>query len=149
VPPGLGQPIFDSLDADLAKMLFNIPAVKGVEVGAGFKSAEMKGSEFNDSYSTREGKITTLTNNAGGILGGISSGTPISVRVAIKPTPSIRKKQKTVDLSSMKETIIEVKGRHDPCIVPKAVSAVESSTALILTDHMLRAGAIPKVLAEE
>lgn len=149
VPPGLGQPIFDSLDADLAKMLFNIPAVKGVEVGAGFKSAEMKGSEFNDFYSIREGKITTLTNNAGGIQGGISSGMPISVSVAIKPTSSIGKKQKTVDLSRMKDTIIEVKGRHDPCIVPKAVPVVESSTALILADHMLRAGAIPKVLAEE
>lgn len=149
LPPGVGEPIFDSLDADIAKMLFNIPAVKGVEVGAGFKAAEMKGSEFNDAYTVREGEIGTLTNNSGGILGGISSGMAILVRAAIKPTPSIRKNQKTVDLSRMEETSIVVRGRHDPCIVPKAVPVVEASVALVLADHMLRAGVIPKVLHGE
>jgi chorismate synthase len=149
VPAGVGEPIFDSLDADIAKMLFNIPAVKGVEVGAGFGAAEMKGSEFNDAYRVEKGKVVTLTNNSGGILGGISSGMPISVRVAMKPTPSIKKNQKTVNLSTMRETTIAFEGRHDPCIVPKAVPVVEASIALVLADHMLRAGVLPKVLKGE
>jgi len=148
IPVGIGEPLFDSLDADIAKMLFNVPATKGVEFGAGFKAAELKGSENNDVYAMRNGKIVTLTNNAGGVLGGISSGMPILVRVAIKPTPSIRKEQRTVDLSRRKETTIQVKGRHDPCIVPKAVAVVESAVAIVLADHMLRAGIIPKVLPE-
>ena len=146
VPVGIGEPLFDSLDADIAKMLFDVPAVKGVEFGAGFKAAQLKGSENNDPYVIRDGKIVTLTNNAGGILGGLSSGMPILVRAAIKPTPSISKKQKTVDLSKMEETLIRVKGRHDPCIVPKAVPVIESAVAIVLADHMLRAGFIPKVL---
>jgi chorismate synthase len=148
VPVGVGEPFFDSLDAGVAKMLFNVPAVKGVEFGAGFKAAELKGSENNDAYVIQNGKIANLTNNAGGILGGISSGMPILVRVAIKPTPSISKKQKTVNLSKMEETIIQVKGRHDTCIVPKAVTVIESALAIVLADHMLRAGKIPKVLKE-
>jgi chorismate synthase len=146
VPVGVGEPLFDSLDADISKMLFDVPAVKGVEFGAGFKAARLKGSENNDPYVIRDGKIVTLTNNAGGILGGLSSGMPILVRTAIKPTPSISKKQKTVDLSKMKETLIRVKGRHDPCIVPKAVPVIESTVAIVVVDHMLRAGFIPKVL---
>lgn len=149
VPVGVGEPLFDSLDADIAKMLFNVPAVKGVEFGIGFKAARLKGSENNDPYAICDGKIVTLTNNAGGILGGLSSGMPILVRVAIKPTPSISKKQKTVDLSKMEETFIQVKGRHDPCIVPKAVPVIESAVAIVLTDHMLRAGIIPKVLRRQ
>jgi len=149
VPVGVGEPLFDSLDADIAKMLFNVPAVKGVEFGIGFKAARLKGSENNDPYAIRDGKIVTLTNNAGGILGGLSSGMPILVRVAIKPTPSISKKQKTVDLSKMEETVIQVKGRHDPCIVPKAVPVIESAVAIVLADHMLRAGVIPKVLRRQ
>lgn len=148
VPVGVGEPLFDSLDADIAKMLFNVPAVKGVEFGAGFKAARMRGSENNDPYTIRDGKIVTLTNNAGGVLGGLSSGMPIVVRAAIKPTPSIPKEQKTVDLSKMEETTIQVKGRHDPCVVPKAVPVVESAVAIVLADHMLRAGIIPKVLRE-
>lgn len=146
VPVGVGEPLFDSLDADIAKMLFNVPAVKGVEFGAGFKATRLKGSENNDPYVIGDGKIVTLTNNAGGILGGLSSGMPIRVRVAIKPTPSISKKQKTVDLSKMEETLIRVKGRHDPCIVPKAVPVIESAVAIVLADHMLRAVFIPRVL---
>jgi len=146
VPVGVGEPLFDSLDADVAKILFDVPAVKGVEFGAGFKAAQLKGSENNDQYVIRDRKIVTLTNNAGGILGGLSSGMPVLVRVAIKPTPSISKEQKTVDLSKMGETLIRVKGRHDPCVVPKAVPVIESAVAIVLADHMLRAGFIPKVL---
>ena len=146
VPVGVGEPLFDSLDADIAKMLFDVPAVKGVEFGAGFKAARLKGSENNDPYVIQNGKIVTLTNNAGGILGRLSSGMPILVRATMKPTPSISKEQETVDLSKMEETLIRVKGRHDPCIVPKAVPVIESAVAIVLVDHMLRAGFIPKVL---
>ncbi|KPV63559.1 MAG: chorismate synthase [Candidatus Bathyarchaeota archaeon BA2] len=146
VPVGVGEPLFDSLDADMAKMLFDVPAVKGVEFGVGFKAARLRGSENNDPFAIRGGKIVTLTNNAGGVLGGLSSGMPIVVRVAIKPTPSISKEQKTVDLSKMEETTIKVRGRHDPCVVPKAVPVIESAVAIVLADHMLRAGFIPKVL---
>jgi chorismate synthase len=149
VPVGVGEPIFDSLDADIAKMLFDVPAVKGVEFGAGFKATQLKGSENNDAYAIRGGKIVTLTNNAGGVLGGMSSGMPILVRAAVKPTSSISKEQKTVELSKMEETPIRVRGRHDPCIVPKAVPVIESAVAVVLADHMLRAGIIPKVLQEQ
>jgi len=149
VPVGIGEPIFDSLDAEIAKMLFDVPAVKGVEFGAGFKAAQLRGSENNDAYAIREGEIVTITNNAGGVLGGMSSGMPIVVRAAIKPTSSISKEQKSVDLSKMEETLIRVGGRHDPCIVPKAVPVIESAVAVVLADHMLRAGVIPKVLRKE
>jgi chorismate synthase len=148
VPAGVGEPLFDSLDADIAKMLLTIPAVKGVEFGAGFKAAELRGSENNDAYLMRNGKIVALTNNAGGILGGMSSGMPIIVRVAVKPTPSIAKEQRTVNLPKMENTTMKVTGRHDPCVVPKAVPVVESAVAIILVDHMIRAGFIPKVLKE-
>ena len=146
VPAGLGEPIFDSLDSDIAKMVLNIPAVKGVEFGAGFRSASLRGSENNDPYVIRKGKIVTLSSNSGGILGGISNGMPIVVRVALKPTSSIAKRQKTVDLGRMEETEIEVAGRHDPCIVPRAVPVVESCLALVIADHAIRSGKIPRVL---
>lgn len=146
---GVGEPIFDSLDAELAKMLFDIPAVKGVEFGVGFEAARLKGSENNDSYVIRDGEIEAVTNNAGGVLGGLSSGMPIVVRVAVKPTPSISKEQKTVDMLNMADTTIHVKGRHDSCIVPKAVPVVEASVAMVLVDQLLRAGLIPKVLGVE
>ena len=148
VPAGVGEPLFDSLDADIAKMLFTIPAVKGVEFGAGFKAAELKGSENNDAFQIRKGKVATLTNNAGGILGGMSSGMPIIVRVAVKPTPSIAKRQQTVKLSEMKNAEIQVAGRHDPCVVPKAVPVAEAAVAMVIADHMVRSGVIPKVLKE-
>jgi chorismate synthase len=148
VPAGVGEPLFDALDADLAKILFAVPAVKGVEFGAGFKGVELKGSENNDAYRVHEGNVVTLTNNAGGILGGLSSGMPIVMRVAVKPTPSIAKEQLTVNLRSMEDAKIKVKGRHDPCVVPKAVPVVESTVATVLVDHMIRFGLIPKVLKE-
>ena len=146
IPAGLGEPIFDSLDSDIAKMVFNIPAVKGVEFGAGFQVASLKGSENNDEYIIRKGNVVSETNNAGGILGGISTGMPIVLRVAFKPTSSIAKKQKTVDLTKMEETEIELVGRHDPCVVPRAVPVVESCLAFVLADHAIRAGKIPHVL---
>lgn len=149
VPVGIGEPLFDSLDADLAKALFNVPAVKGVEFGLGFRVAELKGSESNDPYIMQNGKVATATDNAGGILGGISTGMPIMMQVAIKPTPSIGKEQKTVNLSTMEDARISIKGRHDPCVVPKAVPAVESAVAITLADHMIRAGFIPKVLERQ
>jgi chorismate synthase len=148
IPLGLGEPVFSPLNGDLARALFIIPAVKGVEVGSGFQAARMKGSEHNDPYVVREGRITTLTNRAGGIVGGISTGMPIVVRVAFKPPSSIRKPQQTVDLETMEEVELVVEGRHDPCIVPRAVPVVEAMTALVLADHALRAGFIPPVLGK-
>ena len=146
---GVGEPLFDSLDAELAKMLFDIPAVKGVEFGVGFEAARLKGSENNDYYVMRDGEIRAVTNNAGGVLGGLSSGMPIVVRVAVKPTPSILKEQRTVDMLNMADTTVQVKGRHDSCIVPKAVPVVEASVAIVLVDQLLRAGLLPKVLGVE
>jgi len=148
VPAGVGEPLIDALDADIAKMLLAVPAVKGVEFGAGFKAAELRGSENNDAYLIQNGKIVALTNNAGGVLGGLSSGMPIIVRVAVKPTSSIAKEQRTVDLQKMEDATLKIKGRHDPCVVPKAVPVVESAVAIILADHMIRAGFIPKMLKE-
>jgi chorismate synthase len=148
MPAGIGEPLFDALDADLAKALFGVPAVKGVEFGAGFRAAEMIGSQNNDAFLLKNGKVVTSTENAGGILGGLSSGMPIMIRVAIKPTPSIAKEQKTVNLSSMENAAINVKGRHDPCVVPKAVPAIEAAVAITLADHLIRSGFMPKVLKE-
>ena len=146
VPVGLGEPVFDTLEGDLAKALFAIPAVKGVEFGSGFRAAERRGSENNDPFTIRNGKIVTATNNAGGILGGISNGMPIVVKVAIKPTPSIAKSQETVNLKDMESASLVVKGRHDACIVPRAVPVVESMVAVILCDFAMRAGLIPGVI---
>ena len=148
VPAGVGEPLFDALDAELAKILLAVPAVKGVEFGAGFAAAGLKGSENNDAYHMKGSKIVALTNNAGGILGGLSFGMPLVVRVAVKPTSSIAKEQRTVNLSRMEDTKIKVGGRHDPCVVPKAVPVVEAAVAIVLADHMIRAGVIPKVLKE-
>jgi len=146
VPVGIGEPLFDSLDADLAKILFDVPAVKGVEFGIGFAISELKGSESNDPYMMQNGKVVTMTDNMGGILGGISNGMPIIMRVAIKPTPSVGKEQKSINLSTMKDTILSIKGRHDPCVVPKATLSIESAVCIVLADHMIRAGFIPKAL---
>ncbi len=142
LPAGVGDPIFDSLDAELAKLLFCIPAVKGVEFGAGFHAARLRGSENNDPYAIREGRVVTLTNNAGGVLGGLSTGMPLVARVAFKPPSSIPKRQGTIDLETMSETAIEVKGMHDACIVPRAIPIVESAVAIVLADHLLRLGVI-------
>jgi len=146
MPVGLGEPVFDTLEGDLSKALFAIPAVKGVEFGSGFSAARKRGSENNDPFSIKDGKIVTTTNNAGGIIGGISNGMPIVLRVAVKPTSSIAIKQDTVDIREMKNTTIEVKGRHDACIVPRAVPAVEAMMAVTLCDFSIRAGLIPEVL---
>ncbi len=146
VPVGLGEPIFDTLEGELAKALFAIPAVKGVEFGSGFSAARKRGSENNDPFTIKDGKIVTVTNNAGGILGGISNGMPIVVRVAIKPTPSIARSQETVDMKKMQSARLEVKGRHDACIVPRAVPVVESMMAVTLCDFAMRAGLIPEVI---
>jgi chorismate synthase len=148
MPAGIGEPLFDSLDADLAKAVFAVPAVKGVEFGAGFRAAELMGSENNDAFRLEGGKVVTSTDNAGGVLGGLTIGMPIMIRVAVKPTPSIAKEQKTVNLSTMKNAALSVKGRHDPCVVPKAVPAIEAAVAITLADHMIRSGFIPKVLKE-
>ncbi len=149
LPPGVGDPIFDSLDADLAKMAFSIPAVKGFEVGLGFQASSVLGSVNNDPYTVRDGKIVTLTNNAGGVLGGLSDGMPVVVRIAFKPPSSIPKEQGTVNLKEMRDTKVEVTGRHDPCIVPKAVPVVEAAVAIVLADHCLRSGKIPRVLGKK
>ena len=146
VPVGLGEPVFDTLEGDLAKALFAIPAVKGVEFGSGFSAAGKRGSENNDPFTIRDNKIVTLTNNAGGILGGISNGMPIVVRVAVKPTSSIAKSQETVNLKDMESASLVVKGRHDVCIVPRAVPVVASMVAVTLCDFAMRAGLIPRVI---
>jgi len=146
VPVGLGEPVFDTLDGELAQALLAIPAVKGVEFGAGFSVAGKRGSENNDPYTIRNGKIVTVTNNAGGILGGISNGMPIVVRVAVKPTASIAKSQQTVNIKEMKEVSSAVGGRHDVCIVPRAVPVVESMMAVTLCDFVMRSGLIPRVI---
>lgn len=138
-PPGLGDPVFDKLDADLARALMSIPAIKGIEIGSGFSAARMKGSEHNDPFFTsgKDGRIRTRTNRSGGILGGISNGEDIIVRVAVKPPSSIRKRQRTVDLRG-RSAGISMTGRHDPCICPRVVPVVESMIAVVLADHLLR-----------
>ena len=146
LPVGVGEPLFDALDSELAKILFGIPAVKGVEFGAGFQSSRLRGSENNDQYEIKEGKIMTLTNNSGGVLGGMSTGMPLLLRVAFKPASSIARAQKTVDVSRMQETSLSVKGRHDPCVVPKAVPVVQAMVAIGLADLMIRGGILPRVL---
>lgn len=138
VPAGLGDPFFDTLEGEIAKGMFSIPAVKGIEFGKGFELAEMRGFESNDTFIIREGKILTETNNSGGINGGISNGMSIKFRIVFKPTSSIARKQKTVDLEKMEETEITIEGRHDPCIVPRAVPVVESVSAIVIADHLMR-----------
>jgi chorismate synthase len=138
-PAGLGEPVFDKLEADLAKAVLSIPATKGFEIGSGFAAVKMKGSEHNDEFykDKKTGKIRTKTNYAGGILGGISNGEDIVIRVAVKPPSSIPKTQETVDVKGRKRTI-KVEGRHDPCLCPRVVPVVESMVALVLADHLMR-----------
>lgn len=142
LPVGLGAPMFDGVENRLAAVLFGIPAVKGVEFGEGFHAARLLGSQNNDGYRVGEnGRITAGSNHAGGILGGITSGMPLLLRAAIKPTSSIAKEQNTVDLLSRKEEKLVVHGRHDPCIVPRAVPCVEAATAVVLLDLLMDSGA--------
>ena len=144
--PGIGGPIFNSIESNISKAIFSIPAIKGIEFGVGFKAARMKGSEHNDPWIIKNGKIVTLKNDSGGIIGGISTGMPIEYTVAVKPTPSIGLSQKTVNIKTMKETEIQIEGKHDPCIVPRAVVVVEAVTAIVLVDFLLIEGVIPSVL---
>lgn len=147
IPPGWGEPVCDGLDSALACAFFAIPAVKGVEFGAGFEAARLRGSENNDPFVINGGQVCPAANRAGGILGGVTSGLPVVARVAVKPTPSITREQRTVNLQTKEEVPICVHGRHDPCIVPRAVVVVEAMAAVVLADFALRAGALPEVLA--
>ena len=137
LPVGVGGNMFDTVEGKLASILFGIPAVKGVQFGLGFNFADKNASEVNDGYEVKNGEVKTVTNNNGGVLGGMTNGAPIVVSVAIKPTPSIAKKQKSVNLQTMENTELEIHGRHDPCIVPRAVPVVECAVALGLLDLML------------
>ncbi len=137
LPAGLGDPMFDGVENRLAAALFGIPAVKGVEFGGGFASARLHGSENNDPFTMEDGEIVTTSNHAGGILGGITTGMPITLRAAIKPTPSISRPQQTVSLSSREAAGLVIQGRHDPCIAHRAVPVVEAVTAAVLLDLLL------------
>ena len=139
VPAGLGDALFEGLESKISAAVYAVPAVKGVEFGAGFDIAGMRGSESNDPFVVRDGKVITLTNHSGGINGGISNGMPVTFRAAFRPTPSISLPQRTVDLETMTETEISVKGRHDATVVPRAVAAVEAAAALALLDAVLLA----------
>jgi chorismate synthase len=141
VPAGLGEPVFDKLEADLAKAMLSLPASKGFEIGSGFAATRMKGSEHNDAFEVRDEKVRTTTNNSGGVQGGISNGEDIFFRVAFKPTSTIARDQKTVTTSG-EETTLAARGRHDPCVLPRAVPIVEAMAALVLCDHALRQRAI-------
>jgi chorismate synthase len=137
-PVGLGMPVFDKLEADLAKAVMSLPATKGFEIGSGFAGTLLKGSEHNDAFlPTADGSLHTATNNSGGIQGGISNGEEIVIRVAFKPTATIRKEQATVNAAGA-ATTLAAKGRHDPCVLPRAVPMVEAMVALVLADHLLR-----------
>lgn len=140
LPVGVGEPFFDSMEASLAHLLFSIPAVKGVDFGAGFRAASMRGSEHNDPFILRDGRVATETNHAGGILGGITDGMPVTFRVVVKPTASIASPQRSVDLDALAATEISVTGRHDPCIVPRAVPVIENAAAMSILDLMFQGG---------
>jgi chorismate synthase len=141
MPPGLGEPVFDKLTADLAKAMMSIPATRGFEIGEGFDSTRLRGSQHNDPFEMRDGNVRTVSNHSGGIQGGISNGEPIILRVAFKPTATIMQEQQTVTTSG--ETVtFKAKGRHDPCVLPRAVAAVEAMAAITLADHALRQSAL-------
>jgi len=136
-PPGLGEPVFDKLEADLAKAMLSLPATKGFEIGSGFAGARLKGSEHNDAFRMEALRVRTVTNLSGGIQGGISNGEPIVFRIAFKPTATIAKPQQTVTVSGQ-NTELAARGRHDPCVLPRAVPMVEAMAALVFCDHALR-----------
>lgn len=137
VPAGLGEPMFGGVESRIAQIVYGVPAVKSVEFGAGRKVADLRGSQCNDAYTLMDGRVSTVTNHAGGILGGITNGMPIIFRAAIKPTPSISRPQQSVSLSKGQEQMLVVKGRHDPCIVPRAVPVIEAAAAIALFDLIL------------
>ncbi|OHE89589.1 MAG: chorismate synthase [Verrucomicrobia bacterium RIFCSPLOWO2_12_FULL_64_8] len=140
VPPGLGEPVFDRLEADLAKAMLSLPATKGFEIGSGFAGTLLKGSEHNDLFVARGGRVRTLTNNSGGVQGGISNGEDLWFRIAFKPTATILRPQATVDVRG-RPAVLTGRGRHDPCVLPRAVPMVEAMTGLVLVDHWLRQAA--------
>jgi chorismate synthase len=140
-PPGLGEPIFDKLEADLAKAMLSLPATKGFEIGSGFAGTLLTGREHNDAFRMEEGRVRTLTNRSGGVQGGISNGEHIVFRVAFKPTATIMSNQQTVT-SAGEETELQGRGRHDACVLPRAVPIVEAMATLVLTDHLLRQRAV-------
>ena len=137
VPPGLGEPVFDKLEAELAKAMLSLPATKGFEIGSGFAGTKQRGSEHNDAFRMEGDRVRTATNRSGGVQGGISNGEPIFFRVAFKPTATIFKPQQTVTTTG-EDTELQARGRHDPCVLPRAVPMVEAMTALVLCDHALR-----------
>ncbi len=137
LPAGLGSPMFGGMENRLAQILFGIPAVKGVEFGSGFACAGMRGSEHNDPYFMQDGAVRTRTNHAGGILGGLTTAMPVIFRVAVKPTPSIARPQESVSLQRGEDAVLEIHGRHDPCIVPRAVPCVEAAAAIAILDALL------------
>ncbi len=137
LPAGLGEPMFGGVESKIAQIIYGIPAVKGLDFGSGFCGSYLRGSQNNDAYAIQEGKIITKTNNAGGILGGITNGMPLVFSVAIKPTPSIAKEQNSVSLSKMQQQNLIIQGRHDPCIVPRAVPVVEAAAAIAIMDIYL------------
>jgi len=136
LPAGIGEPFFDSMESTLAHILFSVPGIKGLEFGSGFEIAKMKGSEANDEYYIKDGKVKTYSNHNGGILGGITNGMPLIFRVAVKPTPSIGLEQRTINVARSENENIEITGRHDPCIVVRAVPVIEAVTAMALLDSM-------------
>jgi len=140
LPPGLGEPVFDRLEADLGKAMLSLPATKGFEIGSGFAGTRLKGSEHIDAFETRGGRVRTVTNRSGGVQGGISNGEELVFRVAFKPTATILQSQRTVDVRGA-ATELAAKGRHDPCVLPRAVPIVEAMSALVLLDHWLRQSA--------
>ena len=146
LPVGLGEPIFGSLESDISKAIFSIPAVKGIEFGSGFAGSKIFGSENNDAYVMKGGKVSTKTNNSGGILGGISNGMPITLRIAFKPASSISQIQESIDIKKKKSIKLQVGGRHDPCVVPRAPPVVDSLIALTIADHALLSGFIKSTL---
>lgn len=148
-PEGKGGPIFNSIESNISRAVFSIPAIKGIEFGIGFKAAKMRGSEHNDPWILKNGKIQTSKNDAGGIIGGISTGMPIEFTVAVKPTASIGIPQKTVNIQTMENAEIELSGRHDPCIVPRIIPVVEAMTANVLLDCLLIEGYIPRVFQSQ
>ncbi len=136
LPAGVGEPMFDGLEGAIAKAVFGVPAVKGIEFGAGFALAAMRGSRANDAFCYQNGHVVTETNHCGGILGGIANGMPLIFRCAVKPTPSISQPQNTVDLQTGENTVLTIHGRHDPCIVPRAVPVIEAVTALAIINEL-------------
>jgi chorismate synthase len=140
LPIGLGEPLFDGIENQLARLVFAIPAVRGIEFGSGFQAACLRGSEHNDDFCVQDGRVRTLSNNHGGVLGGMASGMPLIFRVAFKPTPSIAREQQSVDLRSLEPVSLSVPGRHDPCLAVRAVACVEAACALALLDLLLSSG---------